>query len=79
MTAMNKAFTKGKLPQMIGNYGATQFRLEEKNGEVLATIKEVDEFPLTLIDDSSLDMFIKWIMLCNCNGHLSDDVLLIIF
>ena len=48
MAAMNEAFAKRKLPQMIGNYDATQFRLKEKNGEVLATIKEVDDLPLTL-------------------------------
>lgn len=85
MAIMNEACAKGKPPQMIGNYDATQFVVSVKNEELLITIKRehldgsVDDgnLPLTSVDDSALSFGIKWMMTANAIGHLGDDVFLV--
>jgi hypothetical protein len=83
MAVMNEAYAKFKAPQMIGNYDATQFILSGTCEELLVTIKEDNynmykqDVPLSKVEDSKLCQAVKWMMLCNANGNLCNDVFLI--
>jgi len=82
MAVMNEAYAKFKAPQMIGNFDATQFIMSGSNEEMLVTVKKEqsngDEcLPLTTVEESKLSQAVKWVMLCNANGNLGDDVFLI--
>jgi transposase len=87
MAVMNEAYATGKMPTMIGNFDATQFIISGKNEELLITIKnkyfetdnidDLDDDPLTICSETTLSQAVKWIMLANASGHLSDDVFLI--
>jgi hypothetical protein len=78
MAAMNEAFSKNKLPQMIGNFDSTQFIISNKNKQLCITIKNNnDDDPVTNVEDANLDQAIKWFMICNANGNLGPDVFLV--
>jgi hypothetical protein len=82
MAAMNEVLAKDKPPQLIGNFDATQFVISNKNSELLVTIKnensnDESEFPLTNVEEVMLNQAVKWMMLCNANGNLADDVFLL--
>jgi hypothetical protein len=83
MAVMNEAYAKFKPPQLIGNFDGTQFIMSGTNEELLVTIKgktstdNYDHLPLTIVQDSKLSQAVKWIMLGNANGNLSEDIFLI--
>lgn len=86
MAAMNEAYGSNKPCQLIGNYDATQFVVTVKNQELLITIKkessndsddDMEERPLTNVEDSTLDFGIKWFMIASASGHLGTDVFLV--
>jgi hypothetical protein len=82
MAIMNEAYAKFKPPQMIGNFDATQFIISGTSEEMFVTIKNEtnnnpDCLPLTVVEDSKLSQAVKWMMLCNANGNLCDDVFLV--
>ncbi len=83
MAAMNEALSANKSKYLIGSFDATQFIISGKNEELLVTIKSNNDdessqvIPLTEIEISTLSQAVKWIMLCNANGQVADDVFLL--
>ena len=70
---MNACYAEGKDPHMIGNFDATQFFVSYLNEEILIRVlNEVDpKLPLSNVEDSILDMFIKFICMCNASGKVA--------
>jgi hypothetical protein len=77
MAAVNYAFAKDKSSHLIGNFDATQYVVSERNNELLTTIRNDKNDPLTLTENAGLDQAIKWFMLCNAAGIMGIDVFVI--
>jgi hypothetical protein len=75
--ALNEALAKDLDPHMIANWDATSFGVDDDNIELLATVKEEGDKPLTLVENSKFEMGVKWFALMNANGNLGKDVFVI--
>jgi hypothetical protein len=75
--ALNEALVKDLDPHMIANWDATSFGVNDDNIELLATVKEEGDKPLTLVENSKFEMGVKWFALMNANGNLGKDVFVI--
>ena len=74
---MNECYAKNKPPHMLGNMDFTTFGVQYVNSELLATIKEEGDDPVTYCESSTLGLFIKWLYLLTAAGTVAPDVFLL--
>jgi hypothetical protein len=75
--ALNEAFAKNLNPLMISNVDATSYGVSDNSIELLATVKEDGDKPLTQVGNEKFDIGIKWFAIMNANGNLGKNVFLV--
>ena len=73
----NECYAKDKAPHMLGNMDFTTFGVQYINNELLATIKEDGDDPVTFCESSTLGLYIKWMYLLTAAGTVGPDVFLL--
>ena len=76
---MNSCFASGHDSSMVGNFDATQFKVTFTNDERLVVFvenKDIEE-PVSIVGESTMDIFIKYIHLCVASGRVGKAVFLV--
>jgi transposase len=81
MIAMNYACSEGLPMYLVGNMDATHFIVSNKNGEVLARLgkfhDDEENQATTHAETTNLNQGVKWMVVCDAAGHVSDNIFVI--